>query len=318
MNAYVMKWINRITGSPAYQNNAHKIKNGFMDIVMMLARVLILLGISYIIISPLLGMISNAIKDPADIYNPFVFMIPIHFTLDNFKHAFTYMDFGKTVWQTLGVTGSLMLIQIAVCSMAGYGFARFRFPGSNILFAMVIVTIVVPIQVIMVPMYIQFRYVGGSNYSLINTMWPIYVLTIFGMGIRSGLYIYIFRQFFKGLPKEIEEAALIDGAGTFYTYIGIMMPNATSAIITVGLFSFVWQYNDTFFTSLFMNNMNFMQIKLASLPTLFANKENIRDPNITRLVTNAGIILAISPIMAVYLVMQRYFMEGIERSGIVG
>jgi multiple sugar transport system permease protein len=144
------------------------------------------------------------------------------------------------------------------------------------------------------------------------------LLTLTGLGLRSGLYIFIFRQFFRGLPKEIEEAALIDGAGQFRTYLTVMMPNAVSAIITVAMFSFVWQYNDTFYSSIFMTTITFLTTKLTGLGMSYSSREAIRDPNMIRLVVNAGVVLMIIPILSVYLLMQRYFMEGMERSGIVG
>jgi multiple sugar transport system permease protein len=214
-----------------------------------------------------------------------------------------------------------------VTALVGYGFARFRFPGRGIWFALVVVSIVIPPQTITVPMYMQFRYFdmfglfklfGVESVSLIDSFYPMTMMTLLGMGIKSGLYIFIFRQFFRGLPKEIEEAALIDGAGVLRTYLRVMLPNAVPAIVTVLLFSFVWQYNDTFFANTFMSRLNLIAVKLATVGGTFAGLEGIRDANHIRLVTNAAIVLGIAPIVTVYLLLQRYFMEGIERSGIVG
>jgi multiple sugar transport system permease protein len=147
---------------------------------------------------------------------------------------------------------------------------------------------------------------------------PIFLLTATGVGLRSGLYIFIFRQFFRGLPKEIEEAALIDGAGQLRTFMTVMMPNAVPAIITVAMFAIVWQYNDTSYTSLFMATISSLATRLTSLGMVYTSREEVRDPNLVQLVVNAGIILVIAPILTIYVAMQRYFMEGIERSGIVG
>jgi multiple sugar transport system permease protein len=120
------------------------------------------------------------------------------------------------------------------------------------------------------------------------------------------------------LPKEIEEAALIDGAGQLRTFLQVMMPNSTPAIITVMMFSIVWQYNDTSYTSLFMATIPSLATRLTALAMIFQSREEVRDPNLVNLVVNAGIMLVIAPIMTIYLALQRYFMEGIERSGIVG
>jgi multiple sugar transport system permease protein len=171
----------------------------------------------------------------------------------------------------------------------------------------------------MVPLFINFQDFFGFN--LIGSQqswWPMAILTVLGIGLRSGLYIYIFRQFFRGLPKEIEEAAFIDGAGPFYTYLRVMMPNAVPAIVTVLLFSFVWHYNDTFYASLFMRESDLMSMRLGILGDTYQNIESEFNPERVRMVVNAGVLLAIAPILILYLFLQRYFVESMERSGIVG
>ena len=148
-------------------------------------------------------------------------------------------------------------------------------------------------------------------------------------GLKAGLFIYIFRQFFKGMPKEIEEAALIDGAGGFRTFARIMLPNAISPLITVILFSFVWQYNDTFYSALFMSESSLISLKVASLPAQanqlipqlmgFGSSSGMKaDPNYVAMIVDTGILLAIAPLIILYLFVQRYFVESIERSGVVG
>jgi multiple sugar transport system permease protein len=144
-------------------------------------------------------------------------------------------------------------------------------------------------------------------------------MTALGCGLRSGLYIYIFNQFFRGLPKEIEEAAFVDGAGVWYTYFKIMLVNATPAVITVAVFSMVWQFNDTFFAKLFLISEDVViSKKISILQATIANDYKILDTAIQELYLNAGIILVILPILIIYLLLQRYFIEGVERSGIVG
>jgi multiple sugar transport system permease protein len=249
--------------------------------------------------------------------------------------ALQYMDYFATLVRTLVYSVGFALIHVFITSLIGYGFARFKFPGVNLLFALVIITIVVPVQTFTVPMFLNFRFFLGQDWNLIGMAhlpqwlplvggnqlpfsWSLLLLTVSGVGLRSGLYIYIFRQFFRGLPKEIEEAAFIDGAGTFYTYAKVMMPNAVSAIITVFLFAFVWHYNDTFYTSLLMHGNRFMATMLGGLAGTFNAQEMVNNPLITQLVVFAGVLLAIAPILPIYLILQCYFIEGVERSGIVG
>jgi multiple sugar transport system permease protein len=132
------------------------------------------------------------------------------------------------------------------------------------------------------------------------------------------LFIFIYRQFFKGLPNEIEEAAFIDGAGAFRTFFKVMLPNAKSSIIIVLLFAFVWQYNDTFFAGVPMSGQGLLAMRIDGLQSLLSQVQFIKDPNQIALIINSGVVLVIVPLIVLYLFMQRYFMEGIERSGIVG
>jgi multiple sugar transport system permease protein len=133
------------------------------------------------------------------------------------------------------------------------------------------------------------------------------------------MYIYIFTQFFRGLPKEIEEAAFVDGASVWYTYFRIMLVNAMPAVITVTVFSFVWQFNDTFFGNLFLISDELLISKrIASLVSTIANLDQVLEHTIQLLYLHAGIIIVLLPITIIYILLQKYFIEGVERSGIVG
>ena len=189
--------------------------------------------------------------------------------------------------------------------------------------------IVIPLNTIQFPLYTTFRFFnplgivglfnGGKGINLLQTAWPTVIMSVFGCGLRSGLYIYIFNQFFRGLPKEIEEAALVDGAGTARTYFTIMMPNAAPAVITVAVFSIVWQYNDSFFANTFnISDSILVTRKLESLINVIANAEKVLTIREQQLYFDAGVVLVLVPVVVIYLVLQRRFIEGVERSGIVG
>ena len=315
-----------------------RIRNRSMSWLWSLFRFVLILGIGFIIIRPILQQISVAFKSPEDIYNPTIYMIPVHFTLENIKNALDILNYWPLLRNTLLFVVSTTLMATASCALAGYGFARFEFPGRNILFACVILTILIPASTLMVPMYLHFRnfdvfnlvtlFTGREGLNLLNTYWPSIIMAAFGVGLKSGLYIYIFRQFFRGLPKEIEEAALIDGAGGIRTFLTIMLPNSIPPIITVLLFSFVWQYNDTFYASLFMNNSELMANAVAALPAnanqrlprlLGIEGTEVRaDPNHVAMIVDTGVLLSIAPLIILYLFVQRYFVESVERTGIVG
>ena len=306
------------TASNKFQNDVQKWSGKVKNIIIGICMAIIVMGVCYIIVAPILGIISRAIMTPEDAMNPLIFLIPQNFTMSNINYAITHMDYWRSLATTLGFALGFALLHVVVCSMVGYGFARFKFPGSNVLFALVIVSIVVPVHSYMIPMFMNFRNFLGTDINLIDSVWALGLLTATGVGLRSGLYIYIFRQFFRGLPKEIEEAAFIDGAGALYTYAKVMIPNAKPAIVTVLLFAFVWHYNDTFYTSLLMPNYNFLSSMLMGLGPTFSMIEVVNAPFLIQMVVFGGVLLAVAPILIIYLFLQRYFVEGLERSGIVG
>ncbi len=298
-------------------NNKDEIKKILSDIkglVLKIFRAMILIGVGYVIVSPVIGMVVNSISSTKDAVDPMVFIFPKAPTLEKYSLVLERLSYFKTIGKDLLYTVSLTLIQLFVCSMVGYGFARFNFKFKGLLFGCVVIMIVIPTHTVMLPWYMTFM-----NLGLMGTTVPMYVMTVLGCGVRSGLYIYIFNQFFRGLPKEIEEAALVDGCGMWYTYFFIMLRNALPAVVTVTVFSLVWQFNDTFFAKLFLISEDVViSKKISSLAAVIANQDKILEPSIQQLYVDAGIILALLPILIMYLVLQKYFIEGVERSGIVG
>lgn len=304
-------------------------KRGLWTIV----RLVLIIGLSFVILYPIIQKISTSIKDKADMYSPIVVFIPEHFTLDNFKQAISIMDYWKTLVNTIGLSTMTTILTAVSCAFAGYAFARLKFKGSNLLFAGVILTILVPPTTILIPIYMNLKdftllglvplLTGGKSINLLDSYWPFILTSITANSLKAGLYIFIFRQFFRGIPKEVEEAAYIDGAGIGSTFLRIMLPNATPSIITVLLFSFVWQWNDSFFTTTYLTSSKVMSTQLTSLPynlqiMLEGGATTNKDPFFMSMVQDTGILLAILPLVILYLFVQRYFVESIERTGIVG
>lgn len=296
------------------------------------ARFVLVAGLSFVILYPIFQKISTAIKDKVDLYSPIVVWIPENYSLDNFKQAIAIMDYWKTLINTFTLSGTTTLLATASCALAGYAFARLKFKGSQLLFGGVLLTILVPPTTILIPIYMNlkdFDILGlvtlftGKPINLLNTYWPFILTSITANSLKAGLYIFIFRQFFRGIPKEIEEAAYIDGAGVGSTFSRIMLPNAIPAIVTVMLFSFVWQWNDSFFTTTYLTSSKVMATQLSSLPynlefMLEGGVASNKDPFYMSMVQDTGILLAIAPLVLIYLFVQRYFVESIERTGIVG
>lgn len=301
--------------------------NSVKNFLVNLLRAAILIGVGYVILSPVIGIIVNSISSNKDAYNPMVFVLPQFPTLERYALAIERLNYFPTMLRDLLYTLTLTALQLLVCSMVGYGFARFDFPLKKLLFGCVVVMIVIPAHTIMLPLYMTFKSfdpfgivsaIKGTP-GIMGTVVPMYIMTLLGCGVRSGLYIYIFNQFFRGLPKEIEEAALVDGCGVWYTYFRIMLINAMPAVITVAVFSIVWQFNDTFYAKLFLISEDVViSKKISSLQAVIANVDKILDTTIQELYLDAGIVLIILPILIIYLVLQKYFIEGVERSGIVG
>ena len=301
--------------------------NSVKNFLVNLLRAAILIGVGYVILSPVIGIIVNSISSNKDAYNPMVFVLPQFPTLERYALAIERLNYFPTMFRDLLYTLTLTALQLLVCSMVGYGFARFDFPLKKLLFGCVVVMIVIPAHTIMLPLYMTFKSfdpfgivsaIKGTP-GIMGTVVPMYIMTLLGCGVRSGLYIYIFNQFFRGLPKEIEEAALVDGCGVWYTYFRIMLINAMPAVITVAVFSIVWQVNDTFYAKLFLISEDVViSKKISSLQAVIANVDKILDTTIQELYLDAGIVLIILPILIIYLVLQKYFIEGVERSGIVG
>lgn len=289
-------------------------------------RTVILLGLGFVIMYPLIYMVSCAFRERSDMSDPTVMWIPRHYTLDVIRETMDAMDFRRTLFNTLVLNVGCSLVQVVSCAVTGYGFARFRFKGKKIFFAIVIMMILVPTQVISLPLYTQFRYFGIKglfSVNLIDNRLTMYLPALTANGIRAGLMILIFRQFFKGLPREIEDAAYIDGCGPFRTFVRVMAPNAAPAFLTVFLFSVVWYWNDYYVSNTFFTNTKTMALMLTNLDNelkirLFNDPTVQISPREQIVWKEAGCLLSIAPILLMYVFLQKYFTEGIERSGLVG
>ncbi len=308
------------------QELAYLRRKAIVDKVWPIFRFLIIFGLSFVILYPLIYMVSCAFRERADMSDPTVMWIPRHYTLQIIKETMQAMDFGNTLTNTLLLNIGCSFVQVCSCAITGYGFARFKFKGKGLLFGIVIMMILVPTQVISLPLYTQFRFFGIKglfSVNLIDSKLTMYLPALTANGIRSGLMILIFRQFFKGLPRELEDAAYIDGCGPFKTFIRVMIPNAASAFLTVFLFSVVWYWNDYYVSSTFFTNNQTIALMLQNLDaqlkmTLFNNATVEISPREQIVWKEAGCLLSIAPILLLYVCLQKYFTEGIERSGLVG
>lgn len=301
---------------------------------MAVVRGVIIFGICFVILYPIYLKFSVSMMEERDLYDATVKYVPKHFTLDNYRKVISGLDYWKSLLNTALLSVGVSVLQMMACMFTAYSFARFRFPGKNLLFGCVIFSLIVPPQIVMLPMFMKFRFFDifsvfqtftGSTLNLIDTPWPMLIQAVTCTGFKNGLYIYMLRQFFKGLPKELEEAAFVDGCGKFRTFMQIMVPSTVPMMVTVFLFGFVWQWTDSFYTNMYIPKATILANKLNSLATVLnqqysdmGGNMNFVSPGFASQMNNTGSLLVILPLILLYLFCQKYFVEGIERSGIVG
>ena len=293
-------------------------------------RLMLLIGISYTIVYPILTKLSLVFMKAGDIADFSVKWIPRHFTLENVATAVGILDYWPTLLKTILLCTLISVLQIFVCTISAYGLARFKSFGRKIIFVLVLATLLIPPQTYIVTLYTQLqhfdvfgivRLINGEGINLLDTVWTFIILAATGMGIRSGLYIYIEKQTFAALPVEIEEAAKVDGAGMFRTFYAIMLPNVMPTVIMCFILSFVWQWNDTFYTSYFAPNAGTLSMKVSNMSLLVSNYFGdwaTRTTAQAQLLISVGIFLCVIPLIILFVFCQKFFVQGIERSGLVG
>ncbi len=310
--------------SPRFKFSAErKVKHWTVSIF----RGFLIFGLCFIILYPILQMFVAAITNLRDLNDPLVVWIPRTISFDTIRISASAIDFVSAIKNTFLMSLGVMIITVISTSLAGYAFARLRFKGINILFIFVVLTIVVPPQTIAMPLFMIFNFL-----KLTSTYWPLFLLSATGMGIKAGIFIFIFNQVFRNLPKELEEAAIVDGCGVFRTFWNVMLPNAKPAIVTVLLFSFVWQWNDVFYSQLLIStqemdllSLNIVEIAPRLTYTLYKlgidqtiAEGMSRNPLVVGTIANTAALLMLFPLLVGYLFVQRLFVESVERVGITG
>ena len=326
-------WLNQLGERMGESNKAKLAGRKASSWCWIIVRAVIMTGLSFVLLYPLLYMTSMALRPGSEIFDATVIWVPRNITFENISGAVETLRYWESLQMTLGISFVSAMMLLVSCSLTGYGFARFTFKGRGPLFVIVLLSIIIPPQTTMISQYIlnaKFDFFGilalinmlGADIdtpNLLNTVFPFYLPAIFANGVRSGLLIFIFRQFFRGMPKELEDAAYIDGAGPLKTYVRVMVPNARAAFLTVFLFSTVWYWNDYFFSSAFLSTSLTLSVRLASMPNFLMTAGQFQgDPFLYITQLQAGCLLTIFPMLVLFIVFQRYFVESIEKTGIVG
>ena len=251
-------------------------------------RFFLLIGLSFVILYPLIYMLCLSFRAQKDLLDPSVVWISRNLTLQNFADAWRSMKYPSSFATTLLIGVGSSVLQTASCCLVGYGFARFRFRGRGVMFALVLLTIIVPAQVTLIPLYMLFKNFG---------------LPFIGLWLENQLDI-------------VMTVNLIDNPLLFYLQA---MFGVGPMLVTVSLFSVVWYWTDVFNTSTFLGKSQTLAVALSFLRSNLAEEQgvinNVYDSTAQM---QAGCLLFVIPLLILYVVMQRHFTEGVERSGIVG
>ena len=261
---------------------------------------------AFIMIYPVLWMISSSFKDNTAIFSDALSLIPTEWNFNAYETG--WAGFGGITFATFFrnsfiIAGLSTVGAVMSSAVVAFGFARIRFRGQKLWFAMMIATLMLPFQVIMVPQYVLFNHLGW-----INTFLPIIVPQFLGF----PFFIFLVMQFIRGIPKELDESAVIDGASRYTIFLRVILPNIQPALVTVAIFSFYWRWNEFLGPLIYLSRPKLYPISVAL--QAFADPDSL----VNWSAVFAMGVLSILPVLAIFLLFQRYIVEGISTSGLKG
>ena len=339
-------------------------------------RLVLMVGISYIVLFPFVSKITSSIMAPEDFIDVTVRLVPKNISFDIYEGIVKELDYFEALGNTFILSFSTAILQMLICSLIGYGFAKFKFRGRNLIFVLVMVTMIIPHQTLQHAMYLEFRNFdilgivrllkgggiqifnwnimdlgeGVANFfasldilpdsikigtdvygdailmqfkqtgvNIANSYLPLILLSVTGLAFKNGLYIFMLRQFFRGIPDELEESAYMDGCGTFRTFIQIILPLSIPMMMTVFLFAFCWQWTDDFYVSLINTGVATSNVLLVDLVGAVPPSLKLGYAGQTLYETairNTCGLMIIAPLVLLYAFCQNFLVQGIEHSGI--
>lgn len=313
-------------------SNNYLLKRRIGTGVFKFCRGIMLFGLAFLILQPILSKLSVSFMLERDLYDATIINIPRNWTTDNYEMASRLMNYRHGLINTLWISLVVALVQLASTTLVGYGFARYNFPGKKIWFAAVILSIVIPPQTLLTALYLNFKYfdifgiikaIKGQPINMLGSIWPYLMISAGCMGLKNGLYVFMLRQYFRNVPKELEEAAYVDGCGKFKTFLVIMLPDARPMLTSIFLFAYVWQWTDTFYASFFLDRFGLLSNavgglgdKLNSYIQQITNRVQIPSIGYTQCIISTGTLMVIAPLIIIYLIAQKGFVESIAQAGI--
>lgn len=288
-------------------------KKGY-EWLILFARIAVLLIIGYIVLYPLFFMLSNAFKTRVGVFDASHEWLTMNFTMENFKFAYDSIKFPASLMQTVVIQIVSAIIEVAVCSFIAYGFARFKFKGKSLASFFLILSLLVPVQMYSLSMSINYR-----NLGIFNTPFTYWLPSVFGVGIRSGFIIFLYQQFFIGLPAELEDAAYVDGAGPIKTFFKIALPSSGVVITTASVLSIIWHWNEYYLAELcFLQESRPLSVMIGHFKTIMESQGVAgNDPMYRSYACSACLLYIILPLFF-YMIVQRNFVKSIDRVGITG
>ncbi|QUA54165.1 carbohydrate ABC transporter permease [Aristaeella lactis] len=313
------------------RSGGYLMKRRGKEIAISVFRALLMFGLCFMIIQPMVNRFAMSFMEENDLYDSTIVVLPRHVTLQNYVDVAALTNFPESMVNTLWISILMSVCQVISTTLVAYGFARFEFPLKKFWFACVVALIIIPPQTIQSALYMTFskfdilgifKATTGDTLSIRTSIWPYIMMCLTCMGLKDGLYIYMLRQYFKGVPESLEEAAYVDGCGTMHTFLKIMLPDAVPIIASCFLFSFVWQWTDLFYSRNFLSGYTLYAVQMSTMTTRMGRyySTSLTDA-IT--VTNGRSLQLISiavlfcciPLIILYCFTQRTFVESLAMTG---
>jgi len=316
-----------------YKNLGYRAKKHIKFIIGRIFLYFVLIELAYLFILPFIYIFTTSMMSYQDYMDPTIKWIPSSIHWKNYSDAFKGLAyfgmfkgesgdkiFMSSFLNTCVTSFGSAILQSISCAIIGYALGRFKFKGRNLIFLTVILALLIPPQTMIIATYGMWSKMG-----MINTFMPILLPTVFGLGIRGGLFALIYMYFFQRIPDAMDDAARIDGAGPFRVFYQIMLPLVRSAFAIVFIFSFVWHWNDNYEAPMYMykDKMMTLQPKLANIRNYFADligdmgSSSAYDKAMTEPTLFAGCLLVLLPVLIVYIIGQKKLAAGIERIGVI-
>lgn len=308
------------------QRAAAKIKNKYKTVFWMLLKYILLIELAFTILFPLFSQFTSTFMNETDLMDQTVEYFSKSPSLDNYSFIIEHTSYFTGLLNSVLLCTMTSLFTMLSAALCGYGFAKFKFKGKLFMFGVVILSIVIPPQTVMLSLFSKFRYFDvfglirlftGETVMMTGSFLPMAILSLTGFGFRGGLFIFLMRQFYSGLPKELLEAAYVDGANVYRTYFSIVFPLGRTLMVTVFLLSFSWMWTDTFYANILYSDIDIVS-RIISQSQYIGSSGVIQGTLVSGMYVNTATILVLIPLLIIFIAGQKFMVEGIENSGIVG